>query len=403
MEASQRRVYAAQYVAAVWHEALHGLLDPLADINVRRIRQSAPLDVREHIAQAVALRLIEREKARFLSESLNLMPPQRPGLDPMVMAALDERLKKYERLRGPRDLAAYYARLLEAFPKAEGKAVDLGDWLEELVAAFPSDGARRAGAETIGRALAGGHDAELLLRRAALRWLLGDTEGASADARQAARAPAAAARGLTLQAILALEKGEEKRGAALLRRARRACGDQAAVCKDIDRWIDPASAARSAARPTAPRTQPSAPAPGNEAPAAERRRWAVELFTQGRLEEALAALEQLGQAEPDDMEALSDRGAILYMLGRPEEALKAYERIAALGSGRQEAYWRSSRAAALTAQASVYESMKEPARGLAAIEAALEAGGPLWDGRSGGRVSRARLRRWVRASRRQGP
>ena len=66
---------------------------------------------------------------------------------------------------------------------------------------------------------------------------------------------------------------------------------------------------------------------------------AVELAEAGQHEQALHCIEQHLKANPNDGQAWNDAGAILYCLGRVDEAIEHFEKAKSLCGESAEIYW----------------------------------------------------------------
>ncbi len=186
--------------AVVWHELGHAVLDMTANLYDHELRD-APLSLgpklknncrnwlhgmREHFVRAVMLRLIARERGEAAAEREYRLEEfsARPHL-----AAFLRLLREYEdsRSRWP-TLAHFYPRLAAAFPRparARVAAAEGGDgWhdaLRLLAGPFLTRAQRERALEHLDLLLSSVPDPRLLVRRAALLFLLDRRERALAD------------------------------------------------------------------------------------------------------------------------------------------------------------------------------------------------------------------------------
>lgn len=203
-----------RYPTTVWHELSHGLLDTMADLNEDEIMERGGPNgrnkpagcygdwlqcVKEQVVRAVMIRLVtinmgEAAGKRVLQEEGTVRFP--------ALADMVEKLKIYEKERDKYPtLVEFYPELLKTLPPpdpalargsetAQVKPEEVsgpGDpgpnWVINSVWPFASEGQRARALRylNIPRAL----DADLLRKRAALRLMAGDSDGAASDAKAA--------------------------------------------------------------------------------------------------------------------------------------------------------------------------------------------------------------------------
>lgn len=190
--------------AVLWHELGHGVMDMTVNLYDHE-RRDTPLSLgprlagncrnwlhgmREHLVRAVMLRLIARERGEeaaakeYRLEEFSAKPH---------LAAFLAKLREYEasRRRCP-NLADFYPRLAAAFPRPAAAAlppppVDDGrdswhDALRRLAGPFYTPAQRARAVAHLDLMLERSRDVRLVLRRAALKFLLEDRGGAAEDA-----------------------------------------------------------------------------------------------------------------------------------------------------------------------------------------------------------------------------
>ncbi|MBI2385283.1 MAG: DUF4932 domain-containing protein [Elusimicrobia bacterium] len=188
--------------AVVWHELGHGVLDMTANLydheeKDRPFSLGAGLrsncrnwlhGMREHLVRAVMLRLVALERGEeAASREFRLEEfSRRPHL-----AAFLSRLREYEasRERYPA-LSDFYPRLLEVFPRQSAKLeppADPGreswpDALRKLAGPYYTERQRARAVAHLDALLERSRDERLILRRAALNFLLGEHARAAEDA-----------------------------------------------------------------------------------------------------------------------------------------------------------------------------------------------------------------------------
>lgn len=190
--------------AVVWHELGHGVMDMTANLydheeKDRPFSLGAGLrsncrnwlhGMREHLVRAVMLRLVALERGEEAASREYRLEEfsRRPHL-----AAFLSRLREYEASRGRYPaLSDFYPRLLEVFPRPPASAKlkppsDSGreSWpgaLRKLAGPYYTERQRARAVAHLDALLEHSRDERLILRRAALNFLLGEHARAAEDA-----------------------------------------------------------------------------------------------------------------------------------------------------------------------------------------------------------------------------
>ncbi|MBI3554148.1 MAG: DUF4932 domain-containing protein [Elusimicrobia bacterium] len=188
----------------IFHEAAHGVLDVVTELYGEDIEAKRPVQkevtkeyrnwmhhVREHMVRTVMIRLVELELGEARAEHV-LHHEEDMGL--RFLRPMLKRLRDYEKARARyRTLADFYPRLIDVLPKpAPGEAAPARkpgedgypeqDWATATANPFYTQGERTRALWYLDLMLARSKNAGLLLKRAAINFLLGKREAALKDA-----------------------------------------------------------------------------------------------------------------------------------------------------------------------------------------------------------------------------
>lgn len=366
---------------ALWHEMAHCALDPLADLLAPdEARPGNQQDLREHVAEAVALRLTARVAG---TAAYAIALADQSATDPVLLSAMVDRLAQYETRRDLYPtLAHFYTRLRALTPAAAPKTTG-GGWLEAQAAAFPARGQRRLALELLSLVPEKEGGADALALRAALLLRDGRLEEAEAAARRLSPGGEDQRARLVL-GVAALLGGRRQEGRALLDSALDGCRRD--ICQDVEAWI---SAARGL-RPTAVAPPPPAKAQVVE-PNATLLEKAAARYAAGDLRGAETALEAARDAGWS-WDARVSLGVVWEATGRAGRAEEEYGRLIREAEAGDSPYARERLGVALCWRGALRERAGRYAEAEADLARALSAAPQVWNLRPHVEDTLARLR-----------
>lgn len=355
--------------ARIWHEAAHGVMDNVTELYGEDIAAKQPPPrkeatreyqnwmhhVREHMVRSVMLRLVSREISESFSDK-ELQHEEDCGLP--FLWDFKKRIAEYEadRKKYP-TFADFYPRLIDLLPTPKGKTRPLDregdpyrDWITENAMPFYTDAQRKRALWYLDLMLSRSKNPGLQLKRACLRWLTGDREGAVKDA----------------DATLAVRPKDE--GALLVKTAAKSPA--------------PANSGTSSAPPSKPGME-KAPA-GRENPV-ERPKELVKLnadgikaFLKGQHAPALKSFEAALKISPEDPETMVNAAVVYAETGKDDKALPLFEKAVALCLAIPSPQSRTTAAAAMSSRASLHERAKRAKDAKGDLERALQLAPPEW-------------------------
>ncbi len=354
--------------ARIWHEAAHGVMDNVtelfgADIAAKqppprkeatREYQNWMHHVREHMVRTIMLRLVYLEISASFSDE-ELQHEEECGLP--FLKEFKTRMAEYEcdRKKYP-TIADFYPRLLDCLPAPKGKPRPLDrendayrDWITENAMPFYTEPQRRRALWYLDLMLSRSKNTGLLLKRASLRFLLGDRDAAVKDA----------------EAVLATSPNDE--GALLIKKT--AAGGAPA----------PSSTPSAAAA----RTTEKAP-PGRENPIerpAELKKLndeGMKAYLKGKHAAALKSFESALRLAPDDSESLVNAAIVHAQTGDEQRAMPLFEKAISQCLAIPSPQSRAAAAAAMSSRATLHERAKRVKDAKADLEKALQLAPPEW-------------------------
>lgn len=358
--------------ARIWHEAAHGVMDNVTELygldiaakqppprkEATREYQNWMHHVREHMVRTIMLRLVSREISESFSDQ-ELQHEEDCGLP--FLREFKARMAEYEgdRKKYP-TIADFYPRLIDCLPAPKGKPRPLDrendhyrDWITENAMPFYTEPQRRRALWYLDLMLARSKNPGLLLKRASLRFLLGDREAAVKDA----------------ETVLAASPKDE--GALLIKKT--AAGGPA-----------PQSSGSPAHAPSPSSKAVEKAPPGRENPVerpAELKRLnseGMKAFLKGKRAAALKSFEAALSLAPDDSESLVNAAIVHAQTGDEKKAMPLFEKAIAMCLAIPSPQSRAAAAAAMSSRATLHERAKRNKDAKADLEKALQLAPPEW-------------------------